>query len=139
METRALAGMLLFASITLAGCPLARPREVDCGAARSYAESADKALAPFAALDVKTATDDQIKGWAAALATARAAVPLADTMVHDDVKDASTQYRKALLALEAAVGDRSKAKSAAADEKVATAQAELSQKRKQITAKCPAP
>src|SRR5262249_38399193 len=119
-------------------CPLARPREVDCGAARQYAEEADKALAPFASLDVKSATDEQVKSWAAALATASAAVPSADTMVHDDVKDATKQYKKALLALEAAVGDRAKGKSAAADEQVAKAQAELSQKRKVLTDKCPA-
>jgi hypothetical protein len=136
MDTTAVALALLLGSMTLTGCPLARPREVDCGGAVTSAENVDRALAPFASLDLKTATDAEIKAWAAAVTAARAAVPSSDTMVHDDVKKLAVDFKTALDGLESAVGDRAKAKSAEADARVVKAQADLASARKQISEKC---
>lgn len=97
---------LLLGSWLLTACPVARPRSADCGSVKNQIEQVDKQLVRFAAVDPKTATSELLTGWASALSAAQKSFASTDTLVHDDVKQATNQYKTALDALSAAVADR---------------------------------
>ena len=101
---------LLLGSWLLAACPVARPKSVDCGSVKNQIELTEKQLHGFAAIDPKTATSEQLTSWASALSAAQKSFAPTDTLVHDDVKQAVNQYKTALDALSAAVGDRAAGK-----------------------------
>ena len=125
-------------STTLAGCPLGRPREVDCGGAVNKAKSVDDKLAPFAPVNPATATDDQVKGWASAATAASETLAGYQGFVHKDVADAFDQYKAAVDGLKDAAGKRAGANDAAASDAVASARALVQTKRAQLDATCPA-
>jgi soluble cytochrome b562 len=128
-----LAGLAL--AVTLGGCPLTRPKSVDCGALRQNVETIDAELAVLSSTDPTKATVDDFEEWNAALEAARSLFHPTDTMVHDDVKAAANEYKAALDALAAAIGA---AKGGAADtEAIAGALRSLEQKRHVIDQRCP--
>lgn len=137
MNARLLLAAAVLSSM-LAGCPLGRQREVDCGGAVNKAKAVDDKLAPFATVNPAAATDDQVKGWATAATAASESLAGYQGFVHKDVADAFDQYKAAVDGLKDGVGKRAAANDAAASEAVAKARALVQTKRAQLDATCPA-
>jgi hypothetical protein len=106
MTTRHALLPLLLGSLLLTGCPVARPKSVDCDAVKNQIEQVDKALVRFVAVDPNRAQIELNTGWSLALSGAQKSFASTDTLVHDDVKQAANQYKKTLDALSAAVADQ---------------------------------
>lgn len=91
---------LLFLALALAGCPLGRPREVDCHSVRDALTRIDTRLAPFESAPSGTMTADQTRQWGEALGTGVADVQVQIGYVADrSIRGSLETYRDSLNAL----------------------------------------
>ncbi len=90
----------LLLALALAGCPLGRPREVDCHSVRDALTRIDTRLAPFENAPPAAMTPEQTRQWGEALSTGVADVQAQIGYVADrGVRGSLEAYRDALNAL----------------------------------------